>query len=145
MKKILLILTILISANICYSFDLKDVDIKQYFDTPYFGMPYEDALDSKQPFILVLAKPNNVYSMAKFIPVGEMVYNDFKGKYNFCVINVKVKENKEILEFFHPKKLPAVYIIDTQNKTYTFINKKYYNKKDIKIILTKFKNGTLFR
>lgn len=120
------------------------INIKEYIDKPYVGMSYENALNSDLPFLLIIAKPDNAFMLTKFFPIAEMVYNDFKDEYNFCIINAKVKENDDLVYFFSPEKMPATYIIDTQNETYTYIDRKYYNKRDIKKILTKFKNGTLF-
>ena len=146
MKKILfLTLALLISYNSCYSSENSNkIKIKDYLNTPYIGIPYNEALERELPFLLILARPDNAFMLTKFFPIAETVYNDFKGEYNFCIINAKIKENEEIVNFFNPEKYPATYIIDTQERTYTYIDKKYYNKKDIKKILTKFKDKTLF-
>ncbi len=146
MKKLLLIILIfLLSYNISHSSEIKNkINILDYIDTPFVGMPYNEALNSEAPFILILAKPDNAFMLTKFFPIAKTVYKDFKGEYNFCILNAKIKENEELVSFFAPDKYPAAYIIDTQNRTYTYIDRKYYNKKDIKKILTKFKDKTLF-
>ena len=144
MKKFLILLLILIGFNKSFAYELPK-DYIEYINKPYVGMAYNDALDNELPFLLIFARPSNAILLTKLLPIAQMVYDDFKGQYNFCIINVKIKENYEIYKFFDPPKLPAVYIIDTQNKTYTYIEKKYYNKNDIRNILTKFKNGTLFQ
>lgn len=141
MKKIFFTLMLLISP--CYCTQMPQ-NIDEYLNKPYIGMSYNEALNQKVPFLLIFANPNNLISVAKLAPIGEMVYNDFKGEYNFCIINTKIKENENLMDFFNPQKLPALYIIDTQEKTYTLIEKKYYTKKSINRILTEFKNGTLF-
>lgn len=143
MKKIFLILILILTPCFAQSIELPE-NINEYLDKSYIGMPYNQALNQDLPFLLVFANANNLVSFAKLAPIGEMVYNEFKGQYNFCVINTKKKENRDLVEFFNPKKLPALYIIDTQEQTYTLIEKKYYKKREMREILTKFKNGTLF-
>ncbi len=143
MKKIFFILILIFTPCFAQSIELPE-NINEYLDKSYIGMPYNQALKQDIPFLLVFANANNLVSFAKLAPIGEMVYNEFKGQYNFCVINTKKKENRDLVEFFNPKKLPALYIIDTQEQTYTLIEKKYYKKREMREILTKFKNGTLF-
>lgn len=143
MKKIFLILTLLLIPNFANCIEIPN-NIDEYLNKSYIGMPYEQALEQKIPFLLIFANPNNLVSFAKLAPIGEMVYNEFKGQYNFCIINAKKRENKELVKFFNPQKLPALYIIDTQAQTYTLIEKKYYKKREMREILTRFKNGTLF-
>lgn len=116
----------------------------EYAQKPYVGMAYSEALSQELPFLLIFAEPKNIVVLSKLMPLVEMVYNDFKGQYNFCIINTSIEENDELVKFFNPKKLPALYLIDTHKRTYTLIEKKYYNKHALKNILTKFKNGTLF-
>lgn len=122
----------------------KDFNIYDYIDKPYVGTEYKEALQSELPLLLIFAKPSNIVVLAKLYPIIEMVYDEFQGQYNYCIINAKIDENEELINFYSPQKYPALYIIDTQNKTYTLIEKKYYNKRDIKEILTRFKEGTLF-
>lgn len=114
------------------------VNINEYINKPYIGMEYYQALEQDLPFLLIFANPNNIIALSKLLPIGQMVYDEFKGKYNFCIINTKIKKNDDIISFFNPKKLPALYIIDTKARTYTFIDKKYYKKRELKEILTKF-------
>lgn len=114
------------------------VNINEYINKPYVGMEYYQALNQNLPFLLIFANPKNVVSIGKLAPIAQMVYNEFKGQYNFCIINTKIKKNDDIVSFFNPQKLPALYIIDTKAKTYTFIDKKYYKKRELREILTKF-------
>ena len=145
MKKILLIFILFIlSQNICYSDNIKNINIKEYVNKPYIGMQFDEALNNELPLIVIFAKPENAFMLAKLIPIAEMVYKDFKGEYNFSIINAKIEENSNLIKFFNPPKFPALYLIDTQNYTYTYIDKKYYNKRDVKEILTKFRDGVLF-
>ena len=145
MKKIFITLSILLIGLTGFAMELpKDFNIYDYIDKPYVGMSYGEALKSELPCLLIFAKPSNIVVLAKLFPIIEMVYDEFQGQYNYCIINAKVNDNEELIKFYSPKKYPALYIIDTQNRTYTLIEKKYYNKRDIKEILTRFKNGTLF-
>ncbi len=116
----------------------------EYTKKPYVGMAYSEALNQELPFLLIFAEPKNIVVLSKLMPLVEMVYNDFKGQYNFCIINTSIEENDELVKFFAPKNLPTLYLIDTNNRTYTLIEKRYYNKHALKNILTRFKNGTLF-
>lgn len=118
--------------------------ISDYIDKPYAGMAYSVALKQDIPFLLIFAEPSNAIVLLRLIPLVNMVYNDYKGLYNFCIINTSIEENNELVKFFAPKKLPALYLIDTKNMTYTLIESKYYNKNDLNKILTEFRNGTLF-
>lgn len=101
-------------------------------------MEYYQALNQNLPFLLIFANPKNIVAIGKLAPIAQMVYDEFKGQYNFCIINTKIKENDDIINFFNPQKLPALYIIDTKAKTYTFIDKKYYKKRELKEILNNF-------
>ena len=145
MRKIFITFLILITGVTSFALEIpKDFNIYDYIDKPYVGTEYNEALKSEQPLLLIFAKPSNIVVLAKLFPIIEMVYDEFQGQYNYCVINAKIKDNEELVNFYNPKKFPALYLIDTQNKTYTLIEKKYYNKRDIKKILTRFKDGTLF-
>ena len=118
--------------------------ISDYIDKPYAGMAYSVALKQDIPFLLIFAEPSNAIILHRLMPLVNMVYNDYKGLYNFCIINTSIEENNELVKFFAPKKLPALYLIDTKNMTYTLIESKYYNKNALNKILTEFRNGTLF-
>ena len=141
MKKILFTLIILFAASFCQA--AENINITDYLDKPYVGMAYNEALTKEIPFLLVFVNPANIVYLAKFGPIGEMVYNEFKGQYNFCVINSKNKENKDLVKFFDTKNKLALYLIDPVGKTYTYVDKRYYNKRDMREILTKFKEGTV--
>ncbi len=134
MKKFLLIATIiLLSAQNSYA---KDINVYKYIDKPYIGIPYEQGIQGKSPFILIFANSKNLFNIIKMIPIGEMIYEEFKGKYNFCILNTKIKENKELFEAFGiNEKLPVLIVINPHTQTFYQIDKKYYNKKDLKIIL----------
>ena len=144
MKKLLLTLLILLISNIAKGIEIPS-NIGEYINKPYVGMEYNYALTQDLPLLLIFASPNNITSLARLFPIAEMVYKEFKGQYNFCIINTKIEENENLIEFFSPEKLPALYIIDTNEKTYTYIPKKYYKKHEMKELLTDFKNGTLFK
>lgn len=142
MKKILLILALLVLQHSAQAFDIPP-EAQTYLDKPQIGMPYWQALNQDLPFLLLFANSNDLFSLAKLAPVGQMVYNDFKGMYNFCILNTRDKENETFAQFFDAEKFPALYIINTKTKTYSYIDKKYYNKKDLHKILSDYKNGTL--
>lgn len=139
MKKLLLTFVLLMLPNFATSVEIpKNID--EYLNKSYLGMSYSSALQQETPFLLIFANPNDLLSLAKLSGIGEMVYNEFRNKYNFCVINTKAQENELLYNAFAPKKLPALYIIDTQSKTYVFIDKKYYKKRELRQILTHFSN-----
>lgn len=145
MKKIFITFLILITGLTSFALEIpKDFNIYDYIDKPYVGKAYGEALKDDLPLLLIFAKPSNIVVLAKLFPIIEMVYDEFQGQYNYCIINAKINDNEDLVKFYAPKKYPALYIIDTQNRTYTLIEKKYYNKRDIKEILTRFKDGTLF-
>ena len=145
MKKVIAVFLVLILGLTGFALELpRDFSIQDYADKPYVGMEYEKALQRELPLLLIFAKPSNIIVLAKLFPIIEMVYDEFQGQYNYCVINAKIDENKDLVNFYSPKKYPALYIINTQERTYTLIEKKYYNKRDIKEILIRFKDGTLF-
>lgn len=141
MKKFLLILLILLIPNFAKGID---ISIDEYINKPYVGMEYNYALSQDLPLLLIFASPKNITSLARLLPIAEMVHKEFKGQYNYCIINTIIKDNDNLVSFFKPEKLPALYIIDTNENTYTFIQKKYYKKNEMRELLTKFKNGTLF-
>lgn len=140
MKKIFLLicLTFLLSTQ-----QVNSASISDYIDKPYAGMAYSIALKQDIPFLLIFAEPSNAIVLLRLMPLVNMVYNDYKGLYNFCIINTSVEENNELVNYFAPKKLPALYLIDTQNMTYTLIESKYYNKNALNRILKEFKKETL--
>ena len=133
MKKLLLLIFIifLLPQN-CLA-----LNIKEYLDKPYLGISYEKGIKQTSPFILVFANSNDIFSIIKMAPIGEMIYDEFKGKYNFCILNTKINENQELYEAFGiNEKLPIMLVINTKTQTFYQINKKYYNKKDLKNILS---------
>lgn len=146
MKKIILLFILLIlSLRSVKAFEIrKNFNIDEYLNKPYIGMPFEDAMNKDIPFLLVMGNASNIILFTKLAPIGEMVYEEFKGKYNFCIINTKIESNSELVEFFAPKKQPALYIINPKENSFTFIKNRYYNKRQLRKILTKYLNGTLF-
>ena len=79
-------------------------------------------------------------------PFEDKVYDYIKeNKKNNVLYRVTpyFEENNELVNYFAPKKLPALYLIDTQNMTYTLIESKYYNKNALNRILKEFKKETL--
>lgn len=133
MKKILL----LIFALFLIPQTCKAININEYLNKPYLGIPYEQGLSQELPFIVVFANSRDIFSIIRMAPIGEMIYEEFKGKYNFCILNTKIEENKELYNSFGiDEKQPVMLVIDTKNMTYYKINKKHYNKEDLKEILT---------
>lgn len=132
MKKLLLsIFILLFLPQSCFA-----LNIGEYLNKPYIGIPYEYGISQTLPFILVFANSRDIFSIVKMAPIGEMIYEEFKGKYNFCILNTVIKENKELYEAFGlDEKLPVLIIINPQTQTFYQVNKKYYNKKDLKEIL----------
>lgn len=141
MKKITVIFLTLLSFCAAQAFEIPQ-DADKYLQKSQVGMPYWQALEQKKPFLLVFANSNNIFAAVKFIPIAEMVYNEFKNDYNFCILNTRDEENKEFAKLFGEEKEPTLYIIDTQAKTYTYVDSKYYNKKKLRKILEAYKNGT---
>ena len=139
MKKFFTILSLLfILTNICQANEIK---VTEYLDKSYIGISYIDAFNDKIPFVLILVNPNDIFLIMKMVPIAEIIYKEFKNSYNFCIINTKKEENEYIINYFNPKKLPIMYIIDPNTMLYEYIPRKYYNKKDLKIILTNKKGG----
>ncbi len=134
MKKFLIIIFILfLSTNICFANGIK---ISEYLDKEYIGIPYEEALKKTKPLILVFADSRDFLSIIKMAPIAEMVYNNFNGKYNFCILNTKIKSNKKLFKAYGiDEKLPLLLVINTQTESYYLINSKYYNKTDLQEIL----------
>ena len=141
MKKIffLICITFLLTCQQANSENISD-----YINKPYAGMAYSVALKQDIPFLLIFAEPSNAIVLFRLMPLVNMVYNNYKGQYNFCIINTSIEENNELVNYFAPKKLPALYLIDTKNMTYTLIESKYYNKNALNKILKGFKKETLY-
>lgn len=139
MKKLLIILSLLFLPNMCQSVEIpKDFSI----DIPYFSMSFDEAMNRDIPFLLVFATSKNPASIIRFLPLGEMIYKNFDKDFNFSIINTKFEEeNGRIIEFFAPKTLPAVYIVDSKNSKYLYVDEKYYNTSDMKDILNKYRTG----
>ena len=145
MKKFILLLTAILTFGKVQAFDIpKNINIDDYLNKPYIGMQYEKAMQEDIPFLLVMGNSGNIFLLTKLAPIGEMVYKEFKDKYNFCIINTKSEENSELIKFFNPKRLPALYIINPKEASFTFIKNKYHNKRQLRKILTKYAEGTLF-
>lgn len=145
MKKFFITFLIIFTANFAFGFEMPTGrEILEYSKQPYIGMPFNEALKKDLPYILIFANPANVFMLSRLAPIAQMAYDEFKGQYNFCIVNTSVSENEILINYFKPEKLPALYLIDTKEKTFTLIERKYYNKKAIRKILTKFKDGTLF-
>ena len=151
MRKIILIIsTLILTSQLSTAAELPEgipsnliqYDVKSYINKSQIGMPYWSALKQKTPFLLVFANSNNIFSLVKLAPIGQMVYEEFKGRYNFCILNTKFQENQDFSKLFNVKEEPALFIINTQEKTYTYIDKKYYNKKKIKQILEIYTQNT---
>ncbi len=144
MKKIFLTLICIFIAQTAIAIDMPaglPVDVSQeeinsYLNKSQLGMPYWQALGQDIPFLLVFANSENIFSLVRLAPIGKMVYEEFKGKYNFCVLNTKYTENQDFAELFYVEEEPALFIINTKAKTYTFVDKKYYNKRKLRKILT---------
>ncbi len=131
MKKLLLILILLILPYKCYAINVND-----YLNKPYIGISYEKGLTQEIPFILVFANSKDVFSIMKLLPIGEMVYDEFKGKYNFCILNTKIQENEELFNAFKiDERLPVMVVINPKTQTFYQIDKKHFNKKDLRKIL----------
>lgn len=139
MKKFIVILFLLLITNSCYAFN---GNIEQYINQPYIGIPYEKALQQELPFILMFVNPNQLVYFPKYLNIGEMVYNEFNGQYNFCIINAKKKENKPLINAYNIKKYPVLILVNTQRQTYITVDKKDFNKKELRKILVDFKNRT---
>ena len=138
MKKILLLIFIL------FLIPQKSlaININEYLNKSYIGIPYEQGLNNTLPLILVFANSKDIFSIVKMVPIGEMIYTEFKGKYNFCILNTKIEENRKLFEAFGiNEKLPVLLVINTQTQTFYQINKKYYNKEDLNTILDEIYSG----
>ena len=134
MKKLLLTILLL-----CIPLNAFAVNIDEYLNKSYVGVSYEEGLNGDLPFLIAFANSNDIFSIMKFAPIGEMVYNEFNGKYNFCILNTKIKENKNFYNAFGLKeKPPVLLIINPHTQTFYQINKKYYNKDALRLILNEF-------
>lgn len=138
MKKLILTLFLIF----CFNIDVKAIDIptdiQEYTKKPFLGMEYSYALRQNIPFLLIFADPNDVFSLLRLSKIGEMVYQEYKGEYNFCVVNANIKENEPLIEYYNPQKLPAVYIINTEKMTYRLVEKKYYSKNEMRKLLDSY-------
>lgn len=143
MKKILTLLIILLTSNLCFALP-EGVNIKEYLNRPYLVKSFDDALNGNKPFLLVLASSKDMGNIIKFIPVGEMVDKEFGKDFDFCIINTEMEENSMLIEFFKPKSIPALYIVDTNKDKFLYVNEKYYSKNSLRHILKKYLNGKLF-
>lgn len=142
MKKIFITLILLSIPLLAQGAEIpKDID--EYLDKPVIGTPYNEALRQDIPFLLIFANPKDIASAVRFFALGEMVYTEFKNQYNFCIINSNSQNNKELMTMFEYNTLPALFIIDPKGGTYTYIEKKYYKKRELREILERFKKGTL--
>ena len=147
MKKIITTVFILLLANSCFALQIpKDFDMEEFLNRPYYGKSFEQVMNKKKPFLLVMGNTKYAHTMTRFIPIGEMVDKEFGSDFNFCIINTKMPENIELVEYFNPPnpKQPALYIVDTQKSEYLYIEKKYYTKNGIRKTLRKFLDGQLF-
>ncbi len=143
MKKTFFTLILLLSISGFASAVQMPVNIDEYLNRPYVGMPYYQALNQKTPFLLIFANPDDLISMIKLSNIGKMVYDEYSDDFNFCIINTNIKENDTLLEYFNPKRLPALYIINTEKMTYRYVEKKYYKKHEMRKLLNLYiKNGT---
>lgn len=134
MKKLLLIVLLL-----CIPLKTFAVNIDEYLNKSYIGVSYEEGMNSNLPFLIVFANSNDVFKLMRFAPIGEMVYNEFNGKYNFCIVNTKYRENRDFYNAFGlQEKPPVMLIINPQTKSFYLINKKYYTKNALKPILDEF-------
>lgn len=147
MKKILITLFILLISNSCFALQIpKDFDLEEFLNRPYYGKSFETVVNRQKPFLLVMGNTKYAHTMVRFVPIGEMVDKEFGQDFNFCLINTKVEENQELVDYFkppHPKQ-PALYIVDPVQGRFLYVEKKYYTKTAIKKILRKYLNGELF-
>lgn len=109
--------------------------LEDYKTVPYIGKEINSAVNGEKPFVLVIANPDDKGSIYKYFPIGKMVYTEFKDKYDFCILNANVEENREYTDFFKPEILPEVYIVNPQKNIFGRINKKYHNTSDMRRIL----------
>lgn len=147
MKKIIITLFILFIANSCHALQIpKDFDLEAFLNRPYYGKSFEQAMSGQKPFLLVMGNTKYAHTMVRFIPIGEMVDKEFGNDFNFCIINTKMPENNEFVEYFQPPNLkqPALYIVDTKQSEYLYIEKKYYTKNGIRKTLKQYLEGKLF-
>lgn len=122
--------------------DISQQEINSYLNKSQLGMPYWQALNQDLPFLLIFANSNHLFSLVRLAPIGQMVYEEFKGKYNFCILNTRYKENEDFAKLFNVEEEPALFIINTKTKTYTFVDKKYYNKRKLRNILNIYSSQT---
>lgn len=109
---------------------------------PYISMSFEDAMKKQLPFLLVFASSKKPATFIRFLPIGKMVYLNFAKDFNFSLINVEFpNENGELIEFFQPQTLPAVYIVDPMSLKFLYIDSQYYTSSSLKSILTEYKKG----
>ena len=139
MKKFLITLILLLMANSCFAYQIpRNFNIHK----PYISMSFDMAMSREKPFLLVFASSKKPATFIRFIPIGKMVYLNFEKDFNFSLINVEFpNENGELLDFFQPETLPAVYIVDPMTSKFLYVDSQYYNSVDLKAILTEYKKG----
>ena len=139
MRRLILILILLFISNSCFSYQIpKNFNIHK----PYISMSFDTAMSREKPFLLVFASSKKPATFVRFIPIGKMVYLNFGKDFNFSLINVEFpNENGELLEFFQPETLPAVYIVDPMSSKFLYIDSQYYTSSSLKSILAEYKKG----
>ncbi len=146
MKKFILIFILILIPQTIKAFELPNIlpdnisknDLNSYLNKQSLGMPYWKALEQNIPFLLIFANSDNLFSLIKLAPIAQMVYDEYQNKYNFCILNTKYQENKDFAKLFDIYEIPALIIIDTKTKTYSYVEKKYYNQRKIRQILNYF-------
>ena len=147
MKKIIITLFILLIANPSFALKIpKDFDMEEFLNRPYYGKSFDTVMNREKPFLLVMGNTKYAHTMIRFVPIGEMVDKEFGSDFNFCLINTKIAENAELVEYFKPPnpKLPALYIVDPVQDKFLYVPKKYYSKYALKKFLEKYLNGEIF-
>lgn len=142
MKNIFLIVSLLIFLNTrCFAEEIKSP--LDYLDRDYVGVPFEQALNSNKPTMLIFASSKDIGSLFQILPIGKFIYKEYKNDFNFTILNTDKIVNTVWIRTFAPAEFPALYIVDADARSYIFIDKRNYKKKALKKIIEEYKKGTL--
>ncbi len=129
---------------------------EEYWAKYYVGMTYGQALEENRPFILIFAAPEDIFAIFKQLPLGDMIFKEFDGKYNCVVINLEYgvkgrmdkylhkKDNEEYLfntkiaESFHVDKTPAMFLIDPKERTQQPVELNDLSEEKLREILNEY-------
>lgn len=78
-----------------------------------FGMPYEKAVKSKKPMI-VLFYADWCGFCVRFMPIFEELYKNHKANFNFVKVNVEDKKYEDAVKKYEIAAFPTVFMVNTK-------------------------------